>query len=64
MTYKSSNNNVIFKKFKNKIYFEYNIHLQLCYKQYKIRFYLLGYYFVTDQFQLLWTSIIMVTLGG
>ena len=53
MTYKSSNNNVIFKKFKNKIYFEYNIHLQLCYKQYKIRFYLLGYYFVTDQFQLL-----------
>ena len=37
---KSSNNNVIFKKFKNKIYFGYYINLQLCYKQHKIRFYL------------------------
>ena len=37
---KSSNNNVILKTFKSKIYFGYHIHLQLCYKQYKIRFYL------------------------
>ena len=36
---KSSNNNVILIKFKNKIYFGYYIHLQLCYKQYKIKFY-------------------------
>ena len=28
----------ILKKFKSKIYFGYHIHLQLCYKQYKIRF--------------------------
>ena len=36
----STNNNVILKKFNIKIYIGCHIHIRLCYKQYKIRFYL------------------------